>query len=269
MSTVNIDGANINYLVKGKGQPLILIHGHGESIYTWRRNIDGLAERFTTYALDLKGFGDSDKPLDGDYSVPAMAELVLKFMHVLKIENPVLVCRSFAGKIGIRAILNDPSCFGGLVLLGSAIGEFKIWPGFLAMADEGVGEKIMQAQNETNIKPVVESLHDKSYTVTAEDIHQFLRPSKSEASINAYLAYFRGFLSDGGSLLEELEKITVPTFIIWGRNDAFISPNHGELIKNRIKNSKLEILDKAGHNVHEDRPDEANRLIIELFGKSS
>lgn len=268
MSSVNIEGTNINYLAKGEGQALILIHGHGESIYTWRRNIDVLAKQFAVYALDLKGFGDSDKPLDGDYSVSAMAELVSEFMHELKIENAIFVCHSFAGKIGIRAILNDPSCFDGLVLLGSAVGEFEIWPGFLAMTDEGVGKKMMQAQNETNIKPVVERLHDKSYTVTPEDIREFLRPSKSETSINAYLAYFRDFISDRGSLLEELEKIRVPTLIIWGKNDAFISPNHGELIKNRIKNSKLEILDKGGHNVHEDRPDEVNSLIIELFGES-
>ncbi len=269
MSVVNIDGVNINYMVKGEGQPLILIHGHGESIYTWRYNIEDLAERFATYALDLKGFGDSDKPLDGDYSVSAMAELVLQFMHELKIENAILVCRSFGGKIGIRAILSDPSCFGGLVLLASAIGEFEIWPAFLAMADEAVGKKMMQGQNETNIKPVMEMLHDKNYMVTAEDIREFLKPSKSEASINAYLGYFRDFLSDRGSLLEKLDKISIPTLIIWGKNDAFISLNHGERIKNRIKNSKLEILDKAGHNVHEDRPDEVNRLIIELFGRSS
>jgi pimeloyl-ACP methyl ester carboxylesterase len=113
----------------------------------------------------------------------------------------------------------------------------------------------------------VEMLHDKSYAVTTEDIREFLKPSKSEASINAYLAYFKDFISDRGSLLEELEKISVPTLIIWGKNDAFISPNHGELIKSRIKNSNLEILDKGGHNVHEDRPDEVNRLIIELFEK--
>jgi pimeloyl-ACP methyl ester carboxylesterase len=267
MNIIDIGGININYSVKGKGQPLMLIHGHGESIYTWRRNIGGLAERFAVYALDLKGFGDSGKPLDGDYSVPAMAELVLQFMHALKIEKTVLVCRSFAGKIGIRAILSDPSLFNGLVLLGSAIGDFAIWPAFLAMADEGVGEKMMLAQNETNMRPVVESLHDKSYTVTIEDIREFLRPSKGTAAIIAYLTYFRDFIADRGLLLEELEKLTVPTLIIWGKNDAFISPRHGELIKKRIKNAKLGIVDKGGHNVHEDQPEKVNRLIIEFFGK--
>jgi pimeloyl-ACP methyl ester carboxylesterase len=269
MSVINIEGININYSVKGKGQPLMLIHGHGESIYTWRRNIGDLAKRFAVYALDLKGFGDSDKPLDGDYSVPAMAELVLQFMHALKIEKTVLVCRSFAGKIGIRAILSDPSLFNGLVLLGRAIGDFAIWPAFLAMTDEGVGEKMMQAQNETNMRSVVESLHDESYTVTSEDIREFLRPSKNEASINAYLALFRDFIAEQGSLWGELRKLTVPTLIIWGKNDAFISPAHGELIKNRIKNARLEILDMSGHNVHEDQPDEVNRLIIEYFGKGT
>ena len=268
MSIVNIEGVNINYSVKGKGQSLILIHGHGESIYTWRHNIDGLAKKFTVYTLDLKGFGDSDKPLDGDYSVSAMAELVLQFMHALEIKNPILVCRSFAGKIGIRAILSDPSRFGGLVLLGSAVGDFEIWPAFLAMSDEGVGEKMMQAQNETNMRPVVENLHDKSYTVTPEDMREFLRSANNETSINAYLAYFRDFIADGGSLLGECNKITVPTLIIWGKNDAFISPSHGKLIKKRIKNAKLKILEKGGHNIHEDQPDEVNRLIVECFGDS-
>ena len=87
------------------------------------------------------------------------------------------------------------------------------------------------------MRSVVESLHDVSYIVTDEDVREFLRPSNNEASIKAYLAYFRDFIADGGSLLEELEKITVPTLIIWGKNDTFINPSHGELIKKKIKNA--------------------------------
>jgi len=107
--------------------PLILIHGHAESLYIWRHNIDELSRQFNVYALDLKGFGQSDKPKKGNFSIEAMSNLIMDFMDVLKIEKAILVCHSFGGKIGIHSILNHPSKFRGLILIGSAVGKFKIW----------------------------------------------------------------------------------------------------------------------------------------------
>jgi pimeloyl-ACP methyl ester carboxylesterase len=263
---VDINGVGIHYVERGQGNPLLLLHGHGESVYTWRHNIESLAPVFKVYAIDLKGFGDSDKPLDGDYSVQAMAELVLDFMDALGVkEKATIVCRSFSGKIGVRAVLKEPSRFNGLALLGSAIGEFDIWPEFLAMAEPGAGEEIMKVYNEENMAPAVERIHDVSYMVTREDIVEFLKPSKSSESINAYLSYFRNFISDGGSLIDEVGGISVPTLIIWGQNDQFISSEHGVLLNEKIPRSKLAVVGNGGHNVHEDQPDEVNRLIIGFF----
>ena len=266
---INVDGLTVHYTAKGAGIPLLLLHGHGESGYTWRYNIDGLAEKFMVYALDLKGFGSSDKPMDGDYSIPAMSELVVRFMDELEIGQAVLVCHSFAGKIGIQTSLTHPMRCKGLGLLDCAVGRFRIWPGFRLMAAKGLGEVLIRMFNRRSMRGIVRNLHDKSYSITEEDIQEYLRLKKSRESRNAFLAYLREFLKDRGALFEQLEEISTPTLIIWGKNDRFIDSEQGVLLHQKMKRSRLEILDHCGHNPQEDQPEEVNQLIIETFGNLS
>ncbi len=266
---VNIDGVNINYVFKGKGKPIILIHGHGENIYTWRHNIDKLAENFKVYALDLKGFGESDKPIDSDYSISSMSELVINFMDRLDIDQAVIVCHSFGGKIGIQSIVDHPNRFVGLGLLGSAVTKFKMDPNYRLISDEKKGRFLLNLFNRDVIKQTIKSIHDKSYKITDEDIDNEIKIGDSEGAKHAFQQYLIEFLKNEEAFIEKLDKISVPTLIIWGKNDKFISSEHGKLIEERIKDSKLVILENCGHNSHEDQDEIVNQLIIENFGNFS
>lgn len=66
---IYVDGIRIHYLEKGLGEPLLLVHGLGAYSYTWRYNIDALAQHYRVIAIDLKGFGLSDKPKGRGYSI--------------------------------------------------------------------------------------------------------------------------------------------------------------------------------------------------------
>ena len=73
---IKVGGVNTHYIAVGKGPPLILLHGLGASLITWRDNLEALSKNFRVYALDLPGHGDSDKPLDFDYSIKNICELI-------------------------------------------------------------------------------------------------------------------------------------------------------------------------------------------------
>ena len=66
---IEVNGNTIHYLKQGKGKPLILVHGFAGSTYTWRHLIPLLTDNYTVYAIDVLGFGLSDKPPDGDYDI--------------------------------------------------------------------------------------------------------------------------------------------------------------------------------------------------------
>ncbi|MFX0073451.1 MAG: alpha/beta fold hydrolase [Candidatus Hermodarchaeota archaeon] len=262
---VEIQNVKIYYELEGSGTPIILIHGHGESTYIWRFNIKKLAENFSVYALDLKGFGKSEKPLDEDYSISTMSNLIINFMIELHIEKAILVCHSFAGKIGISAITNNNDRFLGLALLGSAVGKVDIWPAFKIMKNKKLGKAALKRFNKAIAIRTLKRLHHKSYQITEEDIEKFLIIKENDGAINAFQSYFIDFLSEDEAYLKLLEKIQVPTLIIWGRDDEFISYTHGELLNEKLKNSKFEIIENCGHNSSEDQPNIVNQLIIDTF----
>lgn len=261
---VEIQNIKIYYETYGEGTPMILIHGHGESTYIWRHMMAILAKKYSVYALDLKGFGNSDKPLDGDYSIKSMSTLIINFMDKLQIQKAILVCHSFAGKIGIFTIVKHPKRILGLVLLGCAIGEFKIWESFKIMQNKNIGEKIINSYNEKNVRLILERLHDKTYEISDKDIEENIKIKGNIARINAFLEYFIDFMKED-NYFKYLDNIDIPTLIIWGLNDNFISVEHGEMISKKIKNSKLETLENCGHSISEDQPKRVSELIIEYF----
>jgi pimeloyl-ACP methyl ester carboxylesterase len=85
----NVDGVRIHYQEKGDGPALVLLHGWVLSTYTWKDVFDLLAEHFHVIAVDLKGFGFSEKP-EGDYTRRAQADLVIHLMDFLHIDQAVL-----------------------------------------------------------------------------------------------------------------------------------------------------------------------------------
>ena len=87
-------GISINYEDQGQGQPLILLHGYGASTYSWRYIAPYFSKSYRVIAIDLKGFGLSDKPIDDDYSVRDQSRIISEFIRVHRLENVIL-----AGKV--------------------------------------------------------------------------------------------------------------------------------------------------------------------------
>ena len=116
---VDVDGIKTHYLEAGDGRPLLLFHGLGASVATWRDNIGPLAEHFRVIAVDLPGHGDSDKP-DIDYDPWTLTRFVAGFIDKTGIERPAIVGNSVGGALGLMTALRYPNLVSGLVLASSA-----------------------------------------------------------------------------------------------------------------------------------------------------
>ncbi len=117
VTSVRLEQGNISYEVGGKGRNIVLIHCWAGSKEYWKWTIQALTPHFRIYALDLKGFGDSDKPDDG-YTMADFSQLIAEFFNALGISKAILVGHSMGGKIAVSFAQAYPDKVDKLVLVG-------------------------------------------------------------------------------------------------------------------------------------------------------
>lgn len=114
MERLRVGEVILAYDVRGDGPPLVLLHGLGERAASWDNVRHSLAARFTTYAVDLRGHGDSDWP--GEYGHALIEADVCGLLDALALRGVVLVGHSMGGSIGFRIAAHRPDLVGRLVV---------------------------------------------------------------------------------------------------------------------------------------------------------
>ena len=101
------------------GPAVALLHGFGGSTFSYRWTVPALAKRYHTIAIDLKGFGYSDRGPRGDYSHPEQARLIAGLLDQLGVTKAVLVGHSMGGSVALRLAARSPDRVEGLALINS------------------------------------------------------------------------------------------------------------------------------------------------------
>jgi pimeloyl-ACP methyl ester carboxylesterase len=261
---VTVNGQTIHYLQQGSGKPLILVHGFAGSTYTWRKLAPLLADSYTVYALDLLGFGLSDKPVDGNYDLEAQGKLVIGFMDALHIPKATLVGHSMGGVVVGYAALDAPKKVDSLILVSPGF-YGKGVPRFLRYLFFPL-DRIMARQFYT--KSVRAASLDRSFynkaLVTGELIDAYLLPAKTPHAADALARMMTS--AETGPYEGMAEKISAPCLLVWGDHDTNNLPRDGERLKNELKQSRLVIIKQCGHYVQEEKPEELARAIKDFLG---
>ncbi len=266
---VEVDGFRMRYRVKGQGTPLILIHGFASSLVTWYRNIDELARDHRVYAIDLKGWGLTDKPSAGDYSLLAQAHHVRALMRAMSIARAVIVGHSMGGAIAVHMAVEYAEATMGIVLIDAA-GARKfpyLWlmsramdlPPLRRWASLGLQYAITNESLMTSGMPRAYYNPDQ---LTHEMKRALLQPLHTHGFIDAFLNLTRDTRSS--HLNGRVQQVNCPALIIWGEHDRALPASDGQYFLNEIRDSRLVVLSEAGHLPHEERADEVNRLIREF-----
>ena len=266
---VLVDGFRMRYQVKGEGTPLILIHGFASSIVTWHRNIDDLARDHRVYAIDLKGWGLSDKPSDGDYSLLAQAHHLRSFMTALGIERAVLVGHSMGGTVCAHFAIEYPDDVLGIVLIDPAGARRFPYLWLLSRAlDVPVLRRWMRLgmqyamSNETLISSGMPRAYYNPANLTPEMKASLLAPFHTEGFDDAFIKFSRDMRHM--KLHGRTHRVQCPTLIVWGEHDLVVPPVDGRYFVEQIQNSRLVVLPKAGHLPHDEQADTVNALIREF-----
>ena len=259
-----LNGHTIHYIKQGKGKPLILVHGFAGSTYTWRNLIPLLTDHYTIYALDVLGFGLSDKPPDGSYDMKSQGNLLIAFMDSLNLPSATLIGHSMGGIIIAYTALAAPSKVDRLVM---------IEPGFYADTTPSFLQymffplnRIMARQFYTRSmrkRFLLASFHNKSM-LTDEVIDAYMIPTRTPNALDA-MAHMMTSVAikkyEGVST-----KITRPTLLVWGERDKGVPPEVAKRLNREIQGSKLVSVKECGHYVQEEKPQELGKAIRDFIG---
>jgi pimeloyl-ACP methyl ester carboxylesterase len=262
---VSVDGKKIHYIEKGNGDPVILIHGFLYHTIMWRENVDTLAENFKVYAIDLYGWGYSERLNETEYSFDRYAKQVIGFMDALGIQKASLVGQSMGGSISVYVAAHYPERVDKLILVAPSVlmqpetTEAKIYK--LPFIGEFLNAIPGDALITNNLKTVW--FYDGS-RVTDAYAKEVLQPFSIQGSYASAMYLLRNVLKDSfvkkeGHLLAQKGK---PILIVHGREDKAVPINNSMRLNELWPGSRLVIFEKSGHNPHEEYSEKFNQLAI-------
>lgn len=268
---VNIDGIGVHYQEFGDeaGPPIVLIHGYTASVYVWKTVAPMLADAgFRVLAVDLVGFGYSEKPGWFDYTIDAQARIVSRFMDQLGIGQAVVVGSSYGGAVAATLALDYPARVGKLVLVDAVINDdVKNHPILRLASVPGIGEaltpflvdskRFMRFRMHRTLAPANHEM------ITDERIKFVQQPLTNAEGHRAALATSRNWHAN--RIEQDAHLINQPTLLIWGEEDHVIPVKNGHKLYDSILHSRLVVLKNCGHVPQE----ECSELFVDLVGKFS
>ena len=256
---LQVGDIKVRFLDMGAGRPVVLLHGLGGSIESWTNNIDGLSKKMRVVALDLPGFGYSDKPKI-KYTIKFYRDFLAAFVELLRLETPSLVGSSLGGQIAAELAINRPELLHRLVLTsppGALPASFKGTPAlkrYVRVAQAKTVEQVKQALFAVDNKPV-----DDAYARLAHE--RLSMPGAKDAFLSALKESARAT-----RLNNRLQKIRAPTLVLWGKQDVMIPVKFVEPFV-KMKNCRVVVLEDCGHRPHVEKPALFNRIVADFLNE--
>ncbi|NHC34844.1 alpha/beta fold hydrolase [Scytonema millei] len=256
--------------------PIILLHGFGTSIGHWRQNLAVLGEQHTVYAVDMLGFGASEKaPVS--YKVELWVEQVYDFWRTF-IQHPVvLVGNSIGSLVSLRAAAMHPDMVQGIVMLSlpdlsirqEAIPKI-LRPAIAAIENLFTSPLLIKTIFRIVRRPQVVKrwagiAYANSEAVTDELVDILLGPAQDRGSAQAFYATLKAMLDSqfDPSVKSILSNLNIPILLIWGQQDRMIPPAFAPKFAAYNPNVQLLILENAGHFAHDECPEEVNQAVLD------
>ncbi len=244
---VIVKGSAVNYQVSGKGPVVVLLHGWGDNIATFKELTKSLQLKYTVIALDLLGFGGSEVPKEV-FDLEKYAQFVSNFLYKIDMKHVyAFVGHSNGGAIAIRGLSSGILKSDKLVLLASSgvrssyTGRKKIF----RLAAKTAKYPTMLLPKSTQAK-----LKKRVYKAIGSDM--FVSEHLQET--------FKQVVRE--DVVHDSAMIQQPTLLIYGSIDKSTPLNYGEKFNKQIENSKLEIIDGADHFLHHTHGQKVNKLVI-------
>jgi pimeloyl-ACP methyl ester carboxylesterase len=265
-SFVTVDGRQVFVAQQGSGEPVILLHGFGLSSYSWRKIMPELAKSFHVIAPDLNGFGWTERPSDpAAYTREGQERLVLGVLDALGIARAQFVGHSYGGGLTLFIASRHPERMQSMVLVDSSAPTYANDRRTRLANLRPLNHLFLQGALRPRYirKALAASVHDPAL-VTPELVQEYLDRLRVEGEYDAYygLTARRGpppAKDAPGEVV--LERIGVPSLVVWGDDDRLVKLADGRDASRRLPDSHFEVLAGSGHTPMEEKPAELVRLL--------
>ena len=233
---MTIKGLKINYKTLGEGKPLLILHGWGSSSEKWQKIGELLVQKGMRVIIpDLPGFGKSEEPQKA-WNLDDYCDFVEEFIKILNLDKFYLLGHSFGGSLAVKFSLQHPEKVAKLFLVSAACVRKK------------------------SLKNKLFKFISRFFKIKPLFLRKFFYRKSDYLSVRGVMkeTYLKVIEED---LSDVLEKVKIPTMIIWGAKDKITPIKQAKLIKIKIRNSELKIIPNIGHSSHLEAPEKLGDLV--------
>jgi 4,5:9,10-diseco-3-hydroxy-5,9,17-trioxoandrosta-1(10),2-diene-4-oate hydrolase len=260
------------YVKRGHGpETLLLLHGLGCSSLEWSENVGPLSRSMTVIAVDLIGFGASDKPAKFDYSSRGQARQLIALLDELGIERVHLVGNSFGGKVAIDIADMAGERVKSLTLVASA-GAGKEAPLPMRISTLPFVGKLLPKPSYPEFRKGWQFVFVDAQKLSEERIRRKYHDAMQPDAQRSHLLTVRSMMniwgfkrSDLQAMTNKVANIRCKTLIVWGCQDVLLPVAHAHVFKERIQGATLKLFEGCGHAPQIERSEEFNRLLEDFI----
>jgi pimeloyl-ACP methyl ester carboxylesterase len=272
-------GFAIRYQQTGEtGVPVLCIHGFGASSDHWRKNLPVYGQSHRTYAIDLLGFGQSDKPTPNQplaYTFETWGQQILDFCSQVIGQPAYLVANSIGCVVALQAAVDGPEWVRGVVMLNCSIRMLHErrraeipWHQRLStplvqglLGYPAIGRFFFgRIARRSVIRNLLGQAYHRPEAITDELVEAILAPALTPGAADVFLAFVR--YSQGPLPEDLLPLVGCPVWIVWGQDDPWEPIAMGRLLANYPTVQAMEELPGVGHCPQDEAPELVNPLVL-------
>lgn len=248
-----VDGHRVGLRIAGEGEPLVLLHGIGRSLADWDLVLPALARVYTVYAIDLEGFGATERFTDR-LSLAGQAALVRRTLHAVGEHRSVrVVGNSLGGAVAMRFAADDPDSIVSLVLVSPLGFGREAAFGLRVLTVRGIGALLLHTGRLGSTVQVRTMFADRRQA-TAERIRQHAVLSRRPGAARSFLEMVHDLGAWSGvreqwrdDVVRAVADARIPTLVLWGDRDRVLPPRHLSAAAQLLPQARTRPLPDLGH----------------------
>ncbi len=259
---VEIQGLRIHVTAGGEGDPLLLVHGIGQSAYTWRRSFDALCEHFFVVAVDMIGYGYSDKP-DLTYTIEENSEFLLALLNALRIRKTHIVAMGSGACYSLDFMVHYPERVGRAVCIAPG-GLTSEMPVIVRLMGGSMSRLLSMLVGEGTISRLLYSCMFDQTCLTDRDVEEVYKTLHSRESKEVLSRSIRNF--DEQDIVSRLRMLPHEVLYCWGSEDRWrpLRP-YAETYLAATPQAARYVMRNCGHLPHEEKPDRFNIAVLQFL----
>ena len=258
---VNIDGSKIRYIKTGSSKKnLVLIHGLGASAERWEPVLPYFGKHYNVIVPDLIGFGYSDKP-NTDYTAEFFAKFVSSFVETLGLDRTSIMGSSLGGQIAVEYTAANQQSVDRLILVSPA--------GAMKQSTPALDAYVMAAlyPDTESAKNAFTMMTGNNKYVNQNVIDGFIQRMRLPNAKFAFMSTLLGS-RNAPEITTRLEKILVPTLVVWGDLDPVIPITYAEKFVREIRDCRFYQMENCGHTPYVEDPENFAKLVLDFLKTS-